>query len=100
MLERPGLLALMRGCSVLGRRTKGRARQVLRLRRSPRSRPSCRLAAFRSVLPRIFFWSEEEGRLKVCLARLQFEAQERAQACQAEMGLRLEIHRLETEAEK
>ncbi|KAL0170785.1 hypothetical protein M9458_035381, partial [Cirrhinus mrigala] len=46
------------------------------------------------------FGSKEEGRLKVRLARLQFEAQERAQARQAEMDLRLEIRRLEIEAEK
>ncbi|KAL1256642.1 hypothetical protein QQF64_012187 [Cirrhinus molitorella] len=44
--------------------------------------------------------SRGDARLKVCLARLQYEAQERAQTRQAELNLRLEIRRLEIEADK
>lgn len=43
--------------------------------------------------------SPEGARLKVRLARLQFEAQDKIQARQAECDLRLEIRRLEIEAE-
>ncbi|GAA6112249.1 uncharacterized protein LOC110439519 [Tachysurus ichikawai] len=39
--------------------------------------------------------SRGEVRLKVRLARLQLEAQEKAQVCQAEFNMRLEIRRLE-----
>uniref|UniRef100_A0A672PHY8 CCHC-type domain-containing protein n=1 Tax=Sinocyclocheilus grahami TaxID=75366 RepID=A0A672PHY8_SINGR len=44
--------------------------------------------------------SKEGARLKVRLARLQMEAQEKVQIRQAEMDLRLQIRRLEIEAEK
>ncbi|KAL0147199.1 hypothetical protein M9458_057494, partial [Cirrhinus mrigala] len=44
--------------------------------------------------------SREDARLKVRLARLQYEAQEKAQARQAEINLRLEVRRLEIEADK
>ncbi len=44
--------------------------------------------------------SKGDMRLKVRLARLQFEAQEKAQTRQAEMDLRLQIRKLEIEAEK
>lgn len=43
--------------------------------------------------------SRDGARLKVRLARLQYEAQEKAQARQAEQNLRLEVRRLEIEAE-
>ncbi len=44
--------------------------------------------------------SREGMRLKVRLARLHYEAQERAQVHQAELNLQLEIRKLEIEAEK
>ncbi len=44
--------------------------------------------------------SESDVRLKVRLARMQMEVQERAQTRQAEMELRLKVRRLEIEAEK
>ncbi len=44
--------------------------------------------------------SLEGTRLKVRLARLHYEAQERAQVRQAELNLQLEIRKLEIEAEK
>ncbi len=44
--------------------------------------------------------SPEGARLKVRLARLQLEAQDKIQARQAECDLQLEIRRLEIEAEK
>ncbi len=44
--------------------------------------------------------SREGTRLKVRLARLHYEAQERAQVRQAELNLQLEIRKLEIEAEK
>ncbi|GAA6102936.1 uncharacterized protein LOC110439519 [Tachysurus ichikawai] len=44
--------------------------------------------------------SLEGARLKVCMARLHYEAQERAQTRQAELNLKLEIRKLEIEAEK
>ncbi|XP_058260273.1 uncharacterized protein LOC131362376 [Hemibagrus wyckioides] len=44
--------------------------------------------------------SRGDARLKVRLARLQYEAQEKAQARQAELNMRLEIRKLEIEAEK
>ncbi|KAI2660984.1 Retrovirus-related Pol polyprotein [Labeo rohita] len=44
--------------------------------------------------------SREDARLKVRLARLQYEAQEKTQARQAEINLRLEVRRLEIEADK
>ncbi len=43
--------------------------------------------------------SRDGARLRVRLARLQYEAQEKAQARQAEQNLRLEVRRLEIEAE-
>jgi len=43
--------------------------------------------------------SRDGARLRVRLARLQYEAQEKAQARQAEINLRLEVRRLEIEAE-
>ncbi len=44
--------------------------------------------------------SKGETRLKVRLARLQLESQEKIQARQAEMDLRLQVRKLEIEAEK
>lgn len=44
--------------------------------------------------------SKGETKLKVCLARLQLEAQEKAQNHQGELDLRLQIRKLEIEAEK
>ncbi len=44
--------------------------------------------------------SESDVQLKVRLARMQMEVQERAQTRQAEMELRLKVRRLEIEAEK
>ncbi len=44
--------------------------------------------------------SREGTRLKVRLARLHYEVQERAQVHQAELNLQLEIRKLEIEAEK
>ncbi len=44
--------------------------------------------------------STGEAKLKVWIARLHMEAQERAQACQAEQDLRLQVRKLEIEAEK
>lgn len=44
--------------------------------------------------------SREAARLRVRLAHLQNEAQEKAQACQAELELRLEICTLETESDR
>ncbi len=44
--------------------------------------------------------SREGTRLKIRLARLHYEAQERAQVHQAELNLQLEIRKLEIEAEK
>lgn len=44
--------------------------------------------------------SRDEARLKVRLARLQLEAQEKAQNMQAQLQFQLEIKRLEIEADK
>ncbi len=44
--------------------------------------------------------STGEAKLKVRIARLHVEAQERAQARQAELDLRLQVRKLEIEAEK
>ncbi len=43
--------------------------------------------------------SGEDARLNVHLTRLHCEAQEKAQACQAKLNLRLAVHRLEIEAD-
>lgn len=44
--------------------------------------------------------SKGEAQLKVCLTRLQLEAQEKAQRRQGQLDLRLQIRTLEIEAEK
>lgn len=60
----------------------------------------------RSVLPPfdpfspVSSGSKGDARLKVCIARLQMEAQEKADKRQAELDLRLKICTLEIEAEK
>ncbi len=43
--------------------------------------------------------SREDARLNVHLTRLHCEAQEKAQACQAKLNLRLAVRRLEIEAD-
>ncbi|KAI3355662.1 hypothetical protein L3Q82_004257 [Scortum barcoo] len=44
--------------------------------------------------------SRDEARLKVCLAHLQMEAQEKAQVRQAQLDFQLQVKRLEIEADK
>ncbi len=44
--------------------------------------------------------SRDEARLKVRLARLQFEAQEKAQDRQAQLDFRLQVKKMEIEADK
>ncbi|KAI2644542.1 Pre-mRNA-processing ATP-dependent RNA helicase PRP5 [Labeo rohita] len=88
MLERPGLLVLTRGSLSAGTSDEGQSETGAEV--------EAVLPPFDPFSP-LSFGSKEEGRLKVRLARLQFEAQERAQARQAEMDLRLEIRRLEIE---
>lgn len=44
--------------------------------------------------------SRHRARLKVCMVHLQYEAQEKAEARQAELNLGLEVHRLDIEADK
>ncbi len=44
--------------------------------------------------------SRDEARLKVRLARLQIEAQEKAQVRQAQLDFQLQVKRLEIEADK
>ncbi|KAI2665845.1 Transposon Ty3-G Gag-Pol polyprotein [Labeo rohita] len=58
-----------------------------------------RLPPFESFSP-MSTGSKGETRLKVHLAHLQMEVQEKAQVQQAEMDLRLQIRKLEIEAEK
>ena len=59
-----------------------------------------------ATLPRFDPFSPEshgssvDARLKVCLARLHLEAQEKERVCKAEYDLRLQIRRLEIEADK
>lgn len=51
---------------------------------------------FSPVSPR----STGEAQVRVCIARLRMEAQERAQSRQAELDLRLQVRKLEIEADK